>query len=155
MENCFYCEKKEKLNELMVEVCELDYSYVYLVRNQNFPGRCVVAYKDHKRELFELSDEELIGYTKEVSLVSQAIHNIFQADKMNYGIYGDGVPHVHYHIVPKKKDEYCWGAPFNLQGNDQYVNADELSKRANLIKAFIEEDQEMSLNSIRKVLKNE
>ncbi len=138
MENCFYCEKSDKLNELMVKVIDLDYSDVYLIRNQNFPGRCVVAYKDHKRELFELGKQELIGFTEEVSLVTKVINDMFEADKMNYGIYGDGVPHLHYHLVPKKKDEYCWGAPFSLTGNDNYLEETELQDRAAKIRSEIQ-----------------
>ena len=52
MNNCFYCENGEKLNSLMIEICKLPCSTVYLNRDQKHPGRCVVTFKDHKTEYF-------------------------------------------------------------------------------------------------------
>lgn len=135
---CFYCEKGAELDNLMVRVCTLSASDVYLVRNQNFPGRCVVAYKEHKTELFQLTEKERNDYAKDVSVVAKAIYELFDADKLNYAIYGDGVPHLHYHIIPKKKDEYCWGSPFDMNGNPTFLSEEELNDRVALIREYIE-----------------
>ena len=62
MNDCFYCENGEKLNSLMIEVCKLDYSTVYLNRDQKHKGRCIVMFKDHKTEYFQLTEEENRGY---------------------------------------------------------------------------------------------
>ena len=54
MAECFYCEKdNEKRKALMLDVCELPYSIVYLFRDQKNKGRCVVAFKGHKTEYFQ------------------------------------------------------------------------------------------------------
>lgn len=134
MNGCFYCEKNASLTNLMIPVCELNYSNVYIVKNQNYPGRCVVAYKEHKQELYELSAAELSAFTQEVAAVAKAIAEHTKADKINYAIYGDGVPHLHYHVVPKKKELYGWGSPFALSGNDLFPSAAELQATAKLIK---------------------
>ena len=56
---CFYCTRNQELADLMIEVCELPHSTVYLFRNQFFTGRCVVAYnKGHPRELYDLTPAE-------------------------------------------------------------------------------------------------
>ena len=89
MNTCFYCENGEKLRSLMIEICELPYSKVYLNRDQKHRGRCIVALKAHKTEYFQLTPEENAGY------------------------FGDGVPHVHVHIVPKYQNGLNWGAPFD------------------------------------------
>ena len=58
MAECFYCEKdNEKRKALMLDVCELPYSIVYLFRDQKNKGRCVVAFKGHKTEYFQLTPE--------------------------------------------------------------------------------------------------
>ena len=63
MAECFYCEKdNEKRKALMLDVCELPYSIVYLFRDQKNKGRCVVAFKGHKTEYFQLTPEENAGY---------------------------------------------------------------------------------------------
>ena len=113
MNTCFYCENGEKLRSLMIEICELPYSKVYLNRDQKHRGRCIVALKDHKTEYFQLTPEENAGYFAEVSKVARAIFDLYHPDKINYATYGDGVPHVHVHIVPKYKDGLNWGAPFD------------------------------------------
>ena len=136
--SCFYCEKNEALTNLMTRVCSLKASEVYLVKNQNFPGRCVVAYKDHKTELFQLTDEERNDFSRDVAIVADAVYHLFQADKLNYAIYGDGVPHLHYHIIPKKRGEYCWGGPFDMNGNPTELPEDEFQARIDLIRNYIE-----------------
>ena len=135
--DCFYCEQGEKLAELMVPVCELSASNVYLVRNQNFPGRCVVALKEHKTELYQLEKEQLHAYSEEVAAVARAIGELFEADKLNYGIFGDGVPHMHYHIIPKRRGEYCWGGQFDMNGNPDYPPEEVLLERAGKLKTRI------------------
>ena len=126
MPNCFYCENGEKLHSLMLEICELKYSNVYLNRDQKHRGRCIVALKDHKTEYFQMSAEENAGYFSEVSRVAKAIYEVFHPDKINYATFGDGVPHVHVHVVPKYKDGLNWGEPFDdtlpkvLLGEEEY-----------------------------------
>ncbi|MCI8399442.1 MAG: HIT family protein [Oscillibacter sp.] len=113
MNDCFYCENGEKLRSLMLEICELPYSKVYLNRDQKHRGRCIVALKEHKTEYFQLDPAENAGYFAEVSRVAKAIYDLYHPDKINYATYGDGVPHVHVHIVPKYRDGLNWGAPFD------------------------------------------
>ena len=68
MAECFYCEKdNEKRKALMLDVCELPYSIVYLFRDQKNKGRCVVAFKGHKTEYFQLTPEENAGYFADVA----------------------------------------------------------------------------------------
>lgn len=113
MQNCFYCEKTEKLNSLMIPVIELQYSMVYLNRDQKHRGRCIVALKEHKTEYFQMTEEQNAGYFAEVSLTARVIQNIFHPDKINYATFGDMVPHVHVHVVPKYQDGLQWGEAFH------------------------------------------
>ena len=110
--SCFYCEKDQRLLDLMLPLTELTWSNVYLFRDQKHRGRCVVALKEHKDELFQLSPQQREGFFAEVSAVAQAISEYTQADKINYAIYGDLVSHFHVHIVPKHRDGLQWGGPF-------------------------------------------
>lgn len=139
---CFYCEKGEVLNSLMVKVCELSASDVYLVRNQNYPGRCVVAYKEHKTEIFQLSEEERNAFSKDVALVAKAVYELFEADKINYGIYGDGVPHFHCHIIPKKEGGLCWGTAFDMNANPTIASEEVLQERISLLNNHIKKQLE-------------
>lgn len=111
--DCFYCENGEKLASLMIPVCELQYSRVFLNRDQKHRGRCIVEFKEHKTEYFQLTPEERAGYFGELSRVAKAIWELYHPDKLNYATFGDGVPHVHVHVVPKYRGGSDWGQPFD------------------------------------------
>ena len=84
MSECFYCEDGEKRKSLMIEICRLKYSTVYLNRNQKYRGRCVVKLNDHKTEYFQMDTEERNGYFAETAAVAKAIFELYHPDKINY-----------------------------------------------------------------------
>jgi diadenosine tetraphosphate (Ap4A) HIT family hydrolase len=112
MKGCFYCEKNDDLYSRMLKIIDLPCSTVYLNRNQTLKGRCIVTFKEHKTEYFQLSDAERDGYFKDVARTAEALWNLYKPDKLNYATFGDGVPHVHVHIVPTYKGQPFWGGPF-------------------------------------------
>lgn len=113
MDNCFYCENGEKLESLMLRICGMKYADVYLNRDQKHKGRLVVVLKGHKTEYFMLTEEENRGYFKELAIAAEAVHHLYHPDKINYATFGDGVPHVHVHVVPKYREGLNWGQPFD------------------------------------------
>lgn len=110
--DCFYCTKDRRLLDLMTPLAEMKWSDVYLFRDQKHEGRCIVALKGHKDEIFALTPEQRSGFFAEVSAVAQAIAAHTKAAKINYAIYGDKVSHFHVHLVPKQVDGLQWGGPF-------------------------------------------
>lgn len=131
---CFYCKKDQRLNDLMIKVCDLEASTIYLFKEQTYRGRCIVAYKGHVNELYELEDKELIAYIKDVTKAANAIKKAFSPDKINYGAYSDKLPHLHFHIVPKYEDDYSWGGVFEMNPQKTYLGEEEYIQRINLIK---------------------
>lgn len=137
MSDCFYCENGEKLHSLMIEICELPYSKVYLNRDQKHKGRCIVAFKEHKTEYFQLTEKEIAGYFAEVSRVAGAIWTLYHPDKINYATFGDGVPHVHVHVVPKYKGGLNWGEPFDDTLPKQILDEEEYREMAKELRTAI------------------
>lgn len=123
MENCIYCTNIEKRDSLMIKICDIKCTEVFLLRDQWHPGRCVVAYKGHKKEYFELTEQENIEFFEVVSKVAKAIYTIYNPGKINYLTMGDEMPHVHMHIVPKFKELESWNGFFN--GRPQAFLSDE------------------------------
>ncbi|MBK1809420.1 HIT family protein [Clostridium sp. YIM B02505] len=124
-DTCFYCEKDERLDNLMLMVKKLNVSTLYLFKEQTYKGRCVVAYDNHVNELFEISESELALFMKDVATASKAIKTAFGADKMNLGAYSDKLPHLHFHVVPKYKDGYSWGGTFEMNPPNNLKLSDE------------------------------
>lgn len=96
----------------MIKVADLPSSTWYLNKDQTYPGRSIVAYNDHKEELFELGPQELTQFMKDVALAAKRLSDISNADKINYAIFGDEVSHLHVHLVPKHKNGRDWGSAF-------------------------------------------
>ena len=123
--NCFYCTKDEKLTDIMIEICELEASILYLFKEQTYKGRCVVAYKEHKSEIFHLTDEERNLFMKDVARVAAALDKAFSPNKINYGAYADKMTHLHYHIVPKYENGPSWGGTFEMMPAEKVFLSDE------------------------------
>lgn len=123
--NCGYCMKNELLDAFGIFICDLPSSQLVLFKEQSHPGRVIVAYKEHKGEIVDLTQEECAAYFADVRRVAQALHRAFQPDKINYGAYGDTSGHCHVHLVPKYKDGFEWGGVFQMNPGKKYLSEDE------------------------------
>lgn len=112
--DCLYCRRDQRLQDLMIEVTTLQVSTLYLFKEQTHRGRCVVAYRSHVNELFELTESELALFMQDVTRAARAIKVAFAPNKINYGAYSDKLPHLHMHLVPKYEGGAAWGAPFEM-----------------------------------------
>lgn len=125
--SCMYCDvQNETRHKLLIEVGKLPHgSTLFVLKNQNHLGRIVVALGTHRQEVFEMTPQEREGYFADVAAAAKACMELFHPDKINYGIFGDGVPHVHMHIVPKYKDGLQWGHFFWDKGLEEVTLSDE------------------------------
>jgi len=131
---CLYCERNQVQKDLMIEICDLDVSTVFLFKEQTYKGRCVVAYKKHDVELYELDDKELLAFMKDVNRVASAMKKLFKAEKINYGAYSDKLPHLHIHLVPKYVDGTDFGGVFVMNPQQVYLSESEYETMINDIK---------------------
>lgn len=136
MENCLYCKNKEKLDSLMIPICDLSVTKLFLFREQTYYGRCVIAYKDHNVDFTELSEEDSKAFIADMQKVGKAIMGAVNPAKVNYGMYSDTLPHLHVHIVPKQKDGYGFGGTFEMNVNPpKYLTDAEYTEIISKIKA--------------------
>ena len=110
---CFYCEDGEKRKSLMIEIAKLQVSTLYLNRDQKHLGRCVLKFNEHKTDISFLNDDENRKFFEDLKKVASVLTDLYHPNKINYAIYGDLVPHLHVHIVPKYEGALQWGEPFN------------------------------------------
>ncbi len=133
-QNCAYCMKGELVEKFGYFVMELPTSNLYLFKEQSHKGRVIVAYKKHVSEITALTDDERDAFFKDISTVSNAIHNLFKPNKVNYGAYGDTGCHLHFHLVPKYKNEFEWGGVFQMDPKQKYASNEELEQMASLLR---------------------
>ncbi len=137
-QNCAYCmweEKGELLDAFGIYICDLSVSSLILFKEQSHPGRCIVAYRDHAGELVDLTDEERNAFFADVARAARAIHAAFHPDKVNYGAYGDTGRHLHFHLVPKYKDQAEWGGVFQMDPKQVTLSQAEYEEVIGKIKA--------------------
>ena len=133
--NCGYCVGGEPLAKFGIKICDLSVSQLILFKEQSHPGRVIVAYKDHVSEMVNISDSDRNAYFADVNKAANALHKAFSPDKINYGAYGDGGCHLHFHLVPKyKSDEFEWGTPFAMNPGRKYLTEAEYAEMIQKIK---------------------
>ncbi|MPM45180.1 hypothetical protein SDC9_91866 [bioreactor metagenome] len=116
---CYYCERDEAFCELLFELCDLRASKVFFCKDQTLPGRCTIMFKEHYEELYQIPKSERDVYLDDVCALAETITELYHADKINYGIYGDRVRHVHFTICPKYKGKIGWGGTFEMFPEDR------------------------------------
>ena len=135
--NCGYCMGGDILAGFGIKICDLQVSQLILFKEQSHPGRVIVAYKDHVSELVDISAEERAAFFADVAQAANAIHKAFHPDKVNYGAYGDGGCHLHFHLVPKYAGEFEWGTPFAMNPGKTYLSEAEYAAMIEKIKAHL------------------
>ncbi|SHG03125.1 HIT family protein [Dysgonomonas macrotermitis] len=132
--DCLYCNKNQTQKDLMIEICELSVSTVFLFKEQTYKGRCVIAYKDHNVELYQLSPEELLAFMTDVNKVAATLAKLYSPAKINYGAYSDKLPHLHIHLAPKYVDGADYGSTFVMNPQKVYLTDPEYTEMINSIK---------------------
>ena len=112
--DCMYCNPGERLDQLMIYICDLSICKAYLFRDQTHYGRCVVACNKHVKEMYDLPPEEINLYANDIALVAKAIAEVVSPVKINYGMYGDKMIHLHCHVVPKQENAPDFGGTFQM-----------------------------------------
>jgi diadenosine tetraphosphate (Ap4A) HIT family hydrolase len=88
----------------------------YLGRYPVRPGYAYVIWTGrHVAEPWELSAEESAGFWSEVGRVARAVENRYEPAKMNWLSLGNGVPHLHVHLVPRPLDDARAGWPLESE----------------------------------------
>jgi diadenosine tetraphosphate (Ap4A) HIT family hydrolase len=135
LDKYLYCRNKAVLDELMIKICDLDVSTLYLFKEQTHKGRCVVAYKDHVNEQFDIPEADFVRFMLDVRRTAQAIKAAFSPNKVNWGAYSDTLRHAHWHIVPKYEGQAEWGGVFAMNPKQTYLTEEEYAEVIEQIKS--------------------
>lgn len=79
--------------------------------DQFFMGYSFVTLKWHSEELYDLTDKDRKNFLEDMSQTARALSDVFHPDKMNYELLGNGMPHLHWHLVPRFVSDPFWGRP--------------------------------------------
>lgn len=90
---------------LWVPVAHLEVSSVGFYDDERFPGRCLVALRDHHEHLAHLPPDITNAFIADVQAVGRALETALQPVRVNYAVLGNVEPHVHAHVIPRSDDE--------------------------------------------------
>ncbi|MBR9680656.1 MAG: HIT family protein [Candidatus Altiarchaeota archaeon] len=119
---CKFCQipSEEIITETKTSIIRLG--------SQLHEGHTQIVFKRHVENIHDLSEEEFIEFSKDLRNAAKAVKIALNPDKMNYALYGNWEPHLHWHIYPRYKNKPDFGQPPHLKWkvNGKRVNPPKL-----------------------------
>lgn len=132
---CLLAAREESFDvtKLTVNDCELchsdggdllwqdDFCRIVGVPDTDYPGFCRVILKQHVSEMTDLDGRHRDRLMQAVFATESALRKLMTPDKINLASFGNVVPHVHWHVVPRFYDDRhfpnpIWGAARQSSG---------------------------------------
>lgn len=115
MEDCIFCQIVK--GDIPAKKIYEDNDYLaFLSVGPASPGHTIVIPKKHTATFAELESQAAVDLIKIVQKLAKEIKIKLQADAFNLGlnngeIAGQAIPHVHWHIIPRYKNDTLvhWG----------------------------------------------
>ena len=104
MTNCVLCKDELKPEEGQL-IWRGDDCRIILVNDSELPGFCRVIWNQHVAEMTDLTYGEREHLMTLVFAVEEAVRHVMHPDKINVAALGNMVPHIHWHIIPRYKDD--------------------------------------------------
>jgi diadenosine tetraphosphate (Ap4A) HIT family hydrolase len=96
---------------------------VVLVDDGNYPGFCRVIWRDHVKEVTDLSELDRMLLMDVLWQVEHVVREVMQPEKINLASFGNMVPHLHWHVIPRYTDDAHFPAPVWAEAKRQPTTA--------------------------------
>lgn len=88
---------------------------VVSVDEPGYPGYCRVIWNAHVREMTDLPAPERARFMLVVFALEAALRDVLRPEKINLASLGNVTPHLHWHVIPRFRDDPhfpnpVWGA---------------------------------------------
>ena len=108
---CELCESTS--GELLHQAAQFR---VVLIYDDNYPGFCRVIWQDHVKEVTDLPELDRMLLMDVLWQVELVVREVMQPEKINLASFGNMVPHLHWHVIPRYSDDVhfpqpVWGQP--------------------------------------------
>ena len=109
---CPLCPPRPRSTEHAEFVAELSVSTLYLVGNQTYRGQCVLIFDlRHVARVDELTADEWRALAGDLFRSQRAVFDVVKPDHMNLESLGNIVAHLHWHVIPRYRNDPRWGQP--------------------------------------------
>ena len=100
MPSCLLCNPTREAVLWRDERCR-----VIMVGDADYPGFCRVVWHQHVQEMTDLTESERAHFMRVVFSVERALRDAMRPDKINLASFGNQVPHLHWHAIPRFTDD--------------------------------------------------
>jgi diadenosine tetraphosphate (Ap4A) HIT family hydrolase len=77
----------------------------------DYPGFCLVIWRDHVREMTDLQAADRQHLLHVVLAVEELVREVYRPEKINLASLGNLTPHLHWHVIPRYADDCCFPSP--------------------------------------------
>ena len=105
---CLLCEevREEFRKDSPYWIADLRVSTAFAARNQVCRGYVMLVYNvAHVTELYHMDREDRIAFMDDLVDIAGAVDRAYKPHKMNYELLGNLVPHLHWHIIPRRRSD--------------------------------------------------
>ncbi len=99
--SCILCHDNHN-EELIIKN---DIYKIIKVFNKDYPIYFQIIVNRHIKELSDLPYKDALQIFEAIYLLDQLICDIFRVDKVNIASFGNIVPHLHWHIIGRYKND--------------------------------------------------
>jgi len=139
---CLFC--RVVAGEPAAIVFEDELTLAFLDHRPLFPGHCLLIPKAHYETLADLPDDLLAPLFRNAKLLSAAVEQAMESDGSFVAInnrVSQSVPHLHIHIVPRRKKDGLRGFFWPRQ---KYQSAEQMERVRDSVREVIGRSQSVS-----------
>ncbi len=81
------------------------FARVVLIGDADHPAYCRVILNAHRKEMTDLAEVERARLMKTVFVVERVLRDLLAPEKINLASFGNMVPHLHWHVIPRFADD--------------------------------------------------
>ena len=98
----------------MCELCDYDKKeaiyatdafFVIDARHPDYPGYVRIVASEHRKEMTDFEDQTRFAIYEAMAIVEKVMRRTMRPDKVNWAQFGNMVPHLHWHAIPRYADD--------------------------------------------------
>jgi diadenosine tetraphosphate (Ap4A) HIT family hydrolase len=110
--DCPFDAPRAASNDYWDLIATLSVSSLYLSTNQTYRGYCLLIFDPrHVVRLDELTQQEWAAFSADLRIAHDSLVGAVRPDHMNVEILGNVISHLHWHLIPRYRDDGRWGGP--------------------------------------------
>lgn len=125
MKDCKFCSIVSHKSLRKDWIIYKDRHVIVFPGRQHHKGHIIIALKRHEEYLLRLSVSEADKFFNSVLRMARAVKRALKPDRLNYALFGNWVPHLHWHIYPRLKEDLDWGQPPYLLSKKELSDFEE------------------------------